>query len=1418
MSTLLPQTGDAGAEARKPNSSAESGEAGACAAELHLPSADSSAAGHSAGQRDLWGAFGDALQAQRRAPPLEAMARDQPLPLSFAQQRIWLIQQAALESPAYNLPFAWRFSGPLDGDALEKSLNALVQQHEILRTRFADDGAHPAQIVESTLTLKLSVHDLQRQRDEERERELLPMMRAEAARPFDLTRLPLCRAILYRLAPEEHVFLLVLHHIVFDGWSLGVFVRELQAAYCSLSRGEPLVLTKPKIQYADFAIWQRRWLQGDVLESQLAYWKGQLGGRLPALELPSDYPPPSKRSWRGETYRFSVPGSLLAKVESLRKQEQATLYVVWLAAVNAWLHRYTGQEDLVVGSPTANRTRNELGNVIGFFVNTQVLRTQVRGRDSFREIVRAAKAVSLAAYARQDLPFDRLVEELRPARQAGHTPLFQVMFSFQHMPHGLELPGAKVRALELDNGTAKFDLLVELRDNQEGVEAFFEYSTDLFTAATIQRMAGHFLALLAGAVANPDQSVASLSVLTEQERRQVLVEWNDTRRAYPRDRCVHELFEAQAVRTPASIALTFQGQTLSYAQLNTRANRLAHHLRALGAGPDTLVAVALERDLDLIVALLGILKAGAAYVPLETTYPKERLALMLADTRPLILITREAIEPGLPLHESKLVLLPKSWERISRCPGDNPVNLVSPDHLAYVMFTSGSTGRPKGVMVPHRGIVRLVQGANYARLGAEEVFLQFAPVSFDASTFEIWGCLLNGGRLAVFPPDTPSLDDLGAAVLKQQVTTLWLTTALLHKIAETDLASLRHVRQLLTGGDVLSVSCARQVLEGLPRCAFMNCYGPTECTTFATFYPLSPEAGLGTSVPVGRPITNTEVYLLDSALQPVAVGMPGELFLGGDGLARGYLNRPELTAERFVPHPFSNEPGARLYRTGDLARYRSDGDLEFLGRSDRQVKVRGFRVEPGEVEAVLAQHTAVREPVVVLKPDANGEKRLVAYFTCRDAERVAPEELRKYLQERLPDYMLPSPLVQLATLPLTPSGKVDRHALEALEASPPAKPDAPVAGPRSLVEEVVAGIWAEVLGLDRVGIHDDFFLQGGNSLLAIDLMSKLRKAFHADLPVRLLFEWPTVAGLAERIHDVCQPQVRLNWSGSAAGRSLTPIQPLGSRQPFYLIPGGVGSDDEFLVYARMARHLGMDQPFYGMKARGTNGREKGHTDVVTMAADYLREIRQVQPEGPYLLVGECIGGIVAYEMAQQLLIPGQSVGLLAMLDTWAPPTGEFRLYRRKMMWQNAREFLPIYLLLRAGIHLRTLGRLRPGDWRSFLKSKARNARIRVAMELGPRTAARQADGTPVQLPPKRDWHYFRTVTRYEPRPYPGAVALLVSEEQHARNPTLGWQEWVAGGLQVYPLTGNHHSYIREYVAGAASRLKELLNRAAPVVR
>lgn len=1034
-----------------------------------------------------------------------------PGPLSFAQQRLWFLEQLEGDSPAYNIPFGFRLTGQLNVLALEQSINAIVRRHEALRTSFATEDGQPQKLIAPTLTVPLYVDDLRDLPAGERETEVQRQAFEDARRLFDLGRYPLFRISLLRLGEEEYVMLMTIHHIIFDGWSVGVFMKELSRLYEAFSTNKSSPLPNLPIQYTDFAQWQREWLRGEVLESQLSYWKNQLSGGLPTLELPTDRPRPARYTFQGAIHSFYLPKTLSDAVKDLSRQEGGTPFMTLLAAFNTLLYRYTMQADIVIGSPIANRHRSELEGLIGFFVNTLLLRTDLSGNPTFCELLRRVRKMTLAAQAHQDMPFDLLVEELQPERDLSRQPLFQVVFALQNAPmQPLDFPGITLEPLNIHNGTAKFDLFLEMIDTAGGLAATFEYNTDLFYAETIIRMAGHFRTLLEGITATPEQRISELPILTEAERHQILVEWNDTHTDYPKDTCLHKLFEAQVERTPDAIALDFEGKPLTYQQLNRRANQLAHYLQKMGVGPEVLVGICMERSLEMIIGLFGILKAGGAYVPLDPEYPGERLIFMLQDSKTPLLLTQKKFISKLAERAVRVLCLDTDWKTISQGSEENPSTGVIATNLIYVIYTSGSTGKPKGVQVTHRNLVNFLYSMRQKPgLQESDILLAVTTLSFDIAGLELFLPLITGSRLVLTSKEEASdgkqllkkLLDSGATVM-QATPVSW---QILLSAGWEGLKSLK----ILCGGEALPKKLAKQLVARSD--SVWNMYGPTETTIWSTLNKVGNQEEL---LSIGRPINNTQIYILDRYLQPVPIGIPGELHIGGVGLARGYLNRSELTKEKFIPNPFSDKPEARLYKTGDLARYLPDGNIEFIGRIDNQVKIRGFRIELGEIETILTKHPAIREAVIIAWETASGDKQLAAYLVPRQEQKPPVNKLRDFLKKQLPDYMIPATFTFLDALPLTPNGKVDRRALPEPDTDRPELSEMFVAA-RTPAEKTMTDIWSRLLQIDRIGVFDKFFELGGHSLLAVQLVAEIRKVFQVELPLWKLFKFPTVAGLVQ---------------------------------------------------------------------------------------------------------------------------------------------------------------------------------------------------------------------------------------------------------------------------------------------------------------
>ncbi|ACB52390.1 peptide synthetase [Crocosphaera subtropica ATCC 51142] len=1049
--------------------------------------------------------------------PIKPINRDQPLPLSFAQQRLWFLEQLQPGSFTYHIPTAVRLTGSLNIPVLEQSFNEIIRRHETLRTHFTMVEGEPVQVIDATLTLSLPILSLESLDEREQEAEVFRLASQEAQKPFDLAQDPLLRVTLLRLNPADHVVLLTLHHIIADGWSMDILIRELTCLYEGFLKGESSPLPPLPIQYGDFAAWQRQRLQGEKLAQQLAYWKEQLQGSLSVLQLPTDFLRSRIQGFRGGNETFTLSPRLTDKLKALSQQEGATLFMTLLAAFKVLLYRYTGQEDIIVGSPIANRNRSEIEGLIGFFVNTLVLRTNVAGNPSFQSLLNQVRGVTWGAYDHQDLPFEKLVEELHPERDLSYNPLFQVKFRLENAPtESYSLPDLTLRSLKQAYSTAKLDLSLDMYETATGLVGGFEYNRDLFTPETINRMVGHFCTLLESIVDDPTQPISELSLLSEEEEQTILYDWNNTQIDYAENCCFHQLFEEQVAKNPDAVALIFESQSLTYQELNQQSNQLAHYLQTLGVKPEVKVGICVERSPEMIIALLAIFKAGGAYVPLDPAYPQERLAFMVSDSQISVLLTTETLAPTIPQAQAQVICLDRDWKTIRQKSQDNPIGGVTPQNLAYLIYTSGSTGTPKGVLVSHGGLVNLTEDKiRVCQVSPDSCVLQFFSFSFDASIPEIIMALGCGAKLCL-----AKLESLlpGPNLLKllkdEKITHITITPSALSNLAVTDLPDLEMV---LVGGEAPSPEL---IDNWSGDRLFINAYGPTEVTVNASMVP----CGNGhPTLPTLLPSANKQLYILDRHLQPVPVGVLGELHIGGVGLARGYLNRPDLTAERFIPSPFDpplpllrkggKKQGARLYKTGDLACYLPDGRIKLLGRLDNQLKIRGFRLETGEIETLLQQHPQIKATVVIGREEVSGDKRLVAYYV---AEPTVPSasELRQFLREKLPEYAIPSAFVSLEAFPLTPNGKIDIKSLPAPEQS---RSTGDWYAPRTETEKAVAQVFSQVLEVEKVSINDDFFDLGGHSLLATRLIAQLLEIFPVDITIIDLFEAPTIMGLAERI-------------------------------------------------------------------------------------------------------------------------------------------------------------------------------------------------------------------------------------------------------------------------------------------------------------
>ncbi len=1418
-------------------------------------------------------------------------------PTSFAQARLWFLDQLAPGNPFYNVSTALRLTGCLNITVLKQTFNEIVRRHETLRTTFVIVEGQPVQAIAPTLTIPLPVIDLRNFKNQEREAQARQLATEQAQRPFNLTTGPLLRVTLLQLDEAEYVLLLNLHHIVADGWSIGVLIRELGTLYKAFVENKRCLTTSPTgeqspalgnpnaalshhcvstpllelpIQYADFAEWQREWLQGEVLQTQLTYWQKQLEG-ISLLNLPSDRPRPAVPTYRGAKQFLKLPRSLTQALEQLSHQEGVTLFMTLLAGFGTLLYRYTQQEDIAVGTPIANRNRSEIEGLIGFFVNSLVLRTDFSGNPTFRELLNRVREVTLGAYAHQDLPFEKLVEELHCHRDLSRHPLFQIVFSLQNTPiQALELPGLTLSLFEFDNLSAKLDLEFHLWQDLESLKGQVVYSTDLFDHTTITRMLGHFQTLLESIVADPEQHLCDLSLLTRQERQQLLIDWNHTRRDYPQNKCFHQLFEAQVEQTPDAIAVVFvdahrqrkpgfvQGSvasrqvvaSLTYRELNIQANQLAHHLQELGVAPDVLVGICVERSPEMIVGLLGILKAGGAYLPLDPSNPQERLNFMLKDAQVSVLLTQEKLLKHFQDFSNPIICIDEDWVSITQHSQENPNSGVTSDNLAYVIYTSGSTGQPKGVLIEHRGLSNLAEAqievfnlqssdrpSSYGCNGfavavaaakppaknpedflpppgaKSDRILQFASLSFDASIFEIIMALRTGATLYLAKKECLLPGQALLQLLRENaITHVTLPPAVLAVLPTESLPALQTI---ICAGEICSQEIIKRWWNSNRK--FFNAYGPTEATVWSTVAEIS---ALCEKPPIGRPIANTQIYILDKHLQPVPIGIPGELHISSDGLARSYFNHPELTAQKFIPNPFNNKEGARLYKTGDLARYQPDGNIEFLGRIDNQVKIHGFRIELSEIEIVLDQHQSVQKAIVIAKENASDNKYLVAYIVPYVETQNFASLLREFLKEKLPEYMVPRAFVLLNSLPLTPHGKVDYHALTALDTPTNISINKTFIAPRTPTESTLAKIWAEVLKIEHLGIHDNFFDLGGNSLLTVRLLEQIHKQFERDLPLSTLFLNPTIESLASCL---CSETKSLSWS------PLVAIQPAGSNPPFFCVHPIFGV---VFPYYELAYCLGKNQSFYGLQPIGLDGKTSPLTRIEDMAAHYIEALQRVQPKGPYFLGGWSFGGWVAFEMAQQLQKSGEEVALLAVFDTLAPIKSNIPSFAngfKFILTTVTRYIWPFFLDYFCLITAPSKNRInsltsRFPNFNKFVRWLESNLLSHLILKedatanlISEESKLRLLSELAIRPMLRVFYANNQAVLNYVPQAYPKQITLFKTNVKSSiaeRDPSMGWDEVAVGKTEIHTIPGNHLTMLKKpHIQVLAAQLKACIEKA-----
>jgi amino acid adenylation domain-containing protein len=1350
-----------------------------------------------------------------------------PYPLSPSQQRLWFMEQLNAGVPVYNEAEAVRLTGELNVDALVTALNLIVARHELLRSTIAVIDGVPHAMVHDDWPLHFEKIDLSALPAAQRELETQRLLTEKPRALYNLESEPGIRVALVRLSNREHVLILMMHHIICDWSSEGIIWRELSALYCSLTGGQPAALPPLAITHGDYAAWQHRRIADGDFAADLDFWDEKLRDAPPLLEVPADRVRPSVMSYRGDRLRWRLDGAMTEKLRRTSQQEKVSLFTIFAAALNTLLYRYTGRDDILLGIPLADRDQQELQSVIGFLLHTHVLRTKVAGSMSFRELLGSVQKNALELYAHRGAPFDQIVRRLGQERSLGYNPLFQLMLNWRDRDQQLSfigMDGLAVDSLMAHSNTAKFDLLLFATDEGEEIWLEMEYSADLFDEDRIARMLGHYQRVLESAIADPAQTVNDLEILPAAERRQVLSEWNDTAAPYHSDTFVQRLIEEQAARTPAATALVFEDTPLSYIELNAEANRLAHYLRTLGVKPDVRVALCAERSFEMVIALLAILKAGGAYVPLDPTYPAERLRFMIEDAEPVVLLTQTHLMHLFSALYGELPVIDLAYRDLwfdmpASDPDPRDIGLT-PQHLAYVIYTSGSTGKPKGVMVQHQGLCNRLDWMQTAyRMNAADAVLQKTPFGFDVSVWEFFWPLMMGAKLVVARPEghkDPAY--LVEAIRKNGITTVHFVPSMLQAFLDyPDSATCTTLLRVVCSGEALPAALARRFVEQLPHAALHNLYGPTEATVDVTAW-TCPQKHLPENIPIGRPIANTRIYILDANQRPIPVGVPGELYIAGVQVARGYLNRPELTAEKFLADPFTTGPDARMYRTGDLCRWMNDGNIEYLGRNDFQVKIRGFRIELGEVENALLRQADVRQCVVTAQ-GSDAEKRLVAYIVPTDAGKTpSVEDLRATLQHRLPSYMVPSVFAFIDEIPLTSNGKADIKKLMQSEVKT-AQRETPSEAPCDEIETELVELWERVLNVRPIGVHDDFFALGGHSLIGVRLLANIKKTYQCDLELATLFEARTVRQLAALIRNAHPHPARAAAASPAAQKlqrawsSLVAVQPNGSKPPLFCVHAASG---DVLFYEQLGRALAPDQPLYAFQSPLVAQPDRTDITIEDMAALYIREMRAFYPSGPYLLCAASFGGYILYEMARQLEKQGVEPGMVLILDLPVPGSGEHLGTKAKL-----KEFF---------------GKMRQDGWR-YLRKKAREKaayyREKFLKSAVYPVLLRGHLAAKWPLPNALRYHYHskahrRVLAGYTFKPFPGKVTLVRALDRgaevlgHREDPTLGWGSLALGGVEIIEVPTQHFGmlsdpYTKTFAGQLRKMMSEAVERSAPVL-
>jgi surfactin family lipopeptide synthetase A len=1379
-------------------------------------------------------------QRSKAASALDLIPRRTPgavIPLTLAQQQVWLHAQLAPELPLYNEPFTVHRKGPLEVSALERSLNEIIRRHEAWRTTFATIDGEPLQVVHPPFEIKLPVTDLRNLPESERVAAALRLAAEDACLPFALSKLPLVGAHLMRLADEDYRLFLNCHHLIFDGVAgYQVLLPELVSLYreftasekfsSSASSGKSSALPELPFQYGDYAVWQREAANREISNPGVEYWKKKLGGTLPVLQLPADRPRPDAETFRGAMQCFAVSREVSDGLRALSRRQGATLFVTLLAALDTLLYRYSGQEDILVGSITAGRNHPGTEKLLGFFLNTVVLRTDLSGDPTFCELLDRARKTTVEALSNDGVPLDRVLRELHPTRDLSRNPLFRVLLSLEPALSEVE-PGWNLTPIDVATGTSKFDLCFVLDDRSEGLSGRLIYSTDLFDAETMSRLAECWQTLLQSVVANPGERIARLPILTEREQRQLLVELNETLKSHPLT-LVHQRFELEAAKTPQAIAVKCGNRQLTYRELDQRANKLAHHLKNLEVRPEAPVALCVERSVEMLVGILAVLKAGGAYVPLDATYPRERLKLMLDDCGAEVLLTQSHLPPLSPLRKLRIVCLDKDWSAIDRGPAHAPLVEIASENLAYVIYTSGSTGGPKGVEITQRNLAQSTSARLDYYPGAGNKFLLLSSFAFDSSVASIFHALCSGGTLVLPGPEfTWEAGRIAELIFENKISNILCIPSLYSELLQVaDGGRLASLLTVVLAGEFCPGQLAEMHFKTLPAAQLFNEYGPTEATVWSTVYCCernsdanqdeqnSVWSSVRRSVPIGRPITNSQLYVLDRNQQLLPRGVPGELFIAGDGVARRYRNQPDLTLQKFLPLPFFDDPRARMYRTGDLVRYLPDGNLLFLGRLDEQVKIRGMRIELGEIEATLSAHPDVKEAAV----EVEEEQRLVAYVVASEEFATSGSELGAFLKSRLPNYMVPTAFRLLSALPRTPNGKLDRLALNSsttdrldmerldmgrldmgrLDPERLARPDVAArlsdsrlsepTSPRDSIEARLLPIWQEVLGTESSDVTQDFFQLGGHSLLAAKLLYRIETEFNQALTLAFIFQAPTIELMADWLR---RPDRSLR------ARTIVEIQPEGSRPPLFW----VRATPRFRL---LAQKLGLDQPFLGLDIPFADATKLPTPYRIEDIASFLiRAMREVQPHGPYFLAGLCVNAVIAYEMAVQLRTQGEEIALLALLD------GHNQAYYKNPL-RDGRYTGRIKYHLANIVH----SDVRGGS--AYIRTRFEEARRKLERTIWQLSLDQGSSGKAGKMH-NADAVVHPAFHRYEPQPYPGKMVMLQSSDWPQGDYfdfALGWRDMVGDGIEFHRIPGNHPAMFTEpNVNFVAAKLRDGLLRA-----